>query len=120
MIYHLTTAIEWKMAQQAGTYSAPSLDTEGFIHCSTREQVLPVANAFYMNEEELVILCINEDKLEADVKWEAPAHIEGHEPPANSDDNLFPHIYGIINIDAVDNYVMMPKDDSGYHLPDGI
>lgn len=108
------------MAQQAGTYSAPSLDSEGFIHCSTREQVLPVANAFYMGEDKLVLLCINEAKLDSTIKWEAPAHIEGHDAPENTDDTLFPHIYGIINIDAIESYLMMPKDDNGYHLPEGV
>ena len=35
-------AVEWAAAQAAGEYRAPSLDTEGFIRCSTAVQVVPI------------------------------------------------------------------------------
>lgn len=120
MIYHITTPIEWKLAQENGQYSAPSLDTEGFIHCSTAIQVAPVANAFYSHVEDVILLFIDEDKLRAEVKWEAPAHVEGHDAPENSDTQLFPHIYGVINLDAVEKVVSLPKNAKGYSLPEGI
>lgn len=120
MIYHITTPIEWTLAEQGGHYSAPSLDGEGFIHCSTLEQVIPVANAFYKNESTIILLCIDESKLKSELKWEPPVHLQGHDAPTNSDEQLFPHVYGIINLDAVEKYVGIPEDDSGYHLPDGV
>ena len=40
MILHITSKSEWAAAQTRGEYSAPSLQTEGFIHCSTEDQVL--------------------------------------------------------------------------------
>lgn len=119
MIYHITTPVEWKLAQENGQYSAPSLDTEGFIHCSTAVQIVPVANAFYRDVDEVILLCIDEDKIRAEVKWEAPAHVEGHNAPENSETQLFPHIYGVINLDAVDEVVPLPKNDEGYSLPEG-
>ena len=120
MIYHITSPIEWKLAQQSGEYSAPSLETEGFIHCSTANQVVPVANAFYSDVAELLLLYIDETKLTAELKWEAPAHIEGHDAPENSEEQLFPHIFGVINLDAVVDVVSLPKNDNGYTLPEGI
>lgn len=120
MIYHITTPVEWKLAQENGQYSAPSLDTEGFIHCSTAVQVVPVANAFYRDVDEVILLCLDEDKIRAEVKWEAPAHIEGQDAPENSETQLFPHIYGVINLDAVEEVVPLPKNDEGYGLPEGI
>jgi uncharacterized protein (DUF952 family) len=39
MIYHITSKQEWVSAQEQGEYTAPSLQTEGFIHCSTAAQV---------------------------------------------------------------------------------
>lgn len=119
MIYHLTSPIEWTMAQQQGNYSAPSLDTEGFIHCSTKEQVLMVANNFYTHADKLVLLCIDEEKLDAELKWEAPAHPDGSETDAD-DTQQFPHVYGIINLDAVESFFEMPKQDEKYQLPSGV
>lgn len=120
MIYHITTPIEWKLAQQSGEYTAPSLEIEGFIHCSTAIQVVPVANAFYSNVDKLLLLYIDESKLTAELKWEAPAHIEGHDAPENSEQQLFPHIFGVINLDAVIEAVPLPKNAEGYSLPEGI
>lgn len=120
MIYHITTESEWKLAQENGQYSAPSLESEGFIHCSTAVQVVPVANAFYKDADNLILLCIDEDKLKAGLKWEAPAHIEGHNAPENSDTQLFPHIFGMINLDAIEKIMPLPKDAEGYSLPEGI
>ncbi len=98
MILHITSRAEWKVAQERGEYIAPSLQTEGFIHCSTEGQVAHVANAFYRGQNDLVLLNIDETKLKPGLKWEAPAG-----PPAAviSYSYLFPHIFGPIYIDAV-------------------
>ena len=42
IIYHVTTAGEWKTALQNGEYESPSLKSEGFIHCSEEHQVAAV------------------------------------------------------------------------------
>lgn len=119
-IYHLTTEIEWKLASESGTYSAPSLDDEGFIHCSTKEQILRVANAFYQDVDDVVVMVIDVDALTAEVKWEAPAHPDGQDAPFEADAEKFPHVYGTINMDAVITCLEMPKGTDGYQLPDGI
>ena len=46
MIYHITSHAAWNDAQQRGDCRAESLETEGFIHCSTDSQVLPVAEKY--------------------------------------------------------------------------
>ena len=43
-IFHITTREAWRQAVAVGRYTAPSLDKEGFIHCSTHEQVVETAN----------------------------------------------------------------------------
>ena len=52
MIYHITSRSAWDEAKARGEYRAPSLESEGFIHCSTRNQLLQVANAFYRGRSE--------------------------------------------------------------------
>jgi uncharacterized protein (DUF952 family) len=98
MIFHITSKSEWKKAQSRGEYVAPSLETEGFIHCSTEKQVLQVANAFYRGQNDLVLLKLDEEKIEPEIKWEAPA---GPPAPGISDSDKFPHIFGPINLAAV-------------------
>ncbi len=39
-IVHITTRKAWMEAIIAGQYIAPSLESEGFIHCSTYSQVI--------------------------------------------------------------------------------
>ncbi len=98
MILHITSKQEWLEAQTRGAYIAPSLQTEGFIHCSTEKQVLHVANAFYRGRSDLVLLVIDESKLASELKWEAPAG-----PPAKgiSVSDSFPHVFGPISLAAV-------------------
>jgi uncharacterized protein (DUF952 family) len=98
MILHITSKAEWKKAQARGEYIAPSLKTEGFIHCSTENQVLPVANAFYRGRNDLVLLKLDEEKIEPEIKWEPPA---GTPAIGISDSDKFPHIFGPINLTAV-------------------
>src|SRR5512138_483406 len=99
MIYHITSRTEWGEARQRGEYRAPSLETEGFIHCSTSEQVLPVAEKYYSGHNDLLLLVIDEARLSSDLKWEPPAG--GAPPPGVPEGVPFPHIYGPINLDAV-------------------
>ena len=59
LIYHVTTEGEWEEAQRNGFYIAPSLETEGFIHCSEAWQVKGVLERYYSGKTELVKLVID-------------------------------------------------------------
>ncbi|MCZ2127637.1 MAG: DUF952 domain-containing protein [Anaerolineales bacterium] len=98
MIFHIASKEDWNAAQDAGEYAPSSLRTEGFIHFSTQRQIAQVAAAFYRGRADLILLSADETKLSAELKWEAPAG-----PPADniSQDDLFPHLYGALNLDAV-------------------
>ena len=98
MILHITSRAEWIEAQSRGEYIAPSLNAEGFIHCSTENQVIHVANAFYRGRNDLVLLLIDESKLKPELRWEAPA---GPPAPGISESDSFPHVFGPINLTAV-------------------
>jgi len=118
MIYHLTTRADWQQAQNNGFYTAPSLNTEGFIHASTVEQILPVANAFYRDVIEPILLEIDTEKLIVDLKWEDPVHPNPEKAPSSHIPNLFPHIYGQLNLEAVVAIHDLSKNSDGdYELP---
>ncbi|MBK8422171.1 DUF952 domain-containing protein [Candidatus Villigracilis saccharophilus] len=116
MILHITSRAEWNEAQVRGEYIAPSLQTEGFIHCSTEKQVLHVANAFYRGRNDLVLLKLDESQLKPELKWEPPA---GSPAPGISDSDKFPHIFGPINLTAVASVLDFEPDPASgiFSLP---
>lgn len=97
MIYHVTTAKEWKVAQEKGFYEAASLATEGFIHNSTENQVAGVLQRYFAGKTDLIKLVIDPAKLTHELKYELAPSL-GEE---------FPHIYGPINLDAVVDVVRL-------------
>ena len=116
MIFHLTARQAWREAQQRGEYRADSLESEGFIHCSTRTQILPVAEKFYKGQEGLLVLEINPVLLKSELRWEPPSG--GAPSPGVPEGELFPHIYGPIQLDAILNvYDLESNPDGSYNLP---
>jgi uncharacterized protein (DUF952 family) len=91
IIYHITTVEEWEAAKYSGSYSAPSLKEEGFIHCSQAKQVDGVLARYFRGKTNLIKLTIDSDRLTSPIKYELAPSI--HEE--------FPHIYGPLNPDAV-------------------
>jgi uncharacterized protein (DUF952 family) len=108
IIYHITPRKAWIDATRNGDYTAPSLRSEGFIHCSTAAQVLPVARDFFAGQTGLVLLVVDTRRLESEVKWEAAA------PPNGVAEGVtFPHIYGPIALDAVLQVLDFEPDSRG-------
>jgi len=116
MILHILRLSEWEEALRLGTYRPPSLTAEGFIHCSTVNQVIDTANAFFRGTPDLLLLRIDERKLAWPLKFEAPA-TPGDSRPRES----FPHIYGPLNLDAVICAIEFPCEaDGSFQLPEMI
>lgn len=96
MIHHLLPAADWAAAG-GGVVVPTSLRTEGFVHCSADDAtVLAVANAFYRDvTEPMVVLDLDDEVMGDDLRWEPPAHPDGR--PADPDEALFPHLYAPID-----------------------
>ncbi len=92
-IYHITTASAWEKAQVEGAYTADSLAIEGFIHCSTNDQVAGVLDRYYKGQTDLVKLTIDKSKVTSPLIFEL----------ATSINEVFPHIHGPINLSAIVN-----------------
>lgn len=99
MIFHVTEPARWQRSLAEGIHTGSTLGVdlaeEGFIHCSTVEQWPGVIDRFYVGAPELVLLHVDETKLTAPLRWEAAAG----STDANAE--LFPHIYGPIDLEAV-------------------
>ena len=107
-ILHITTINDWETAVAAGEYRADSLASEGFIHCSTPEQVLMPANAMFAGQPDLILLLIDPARLTAELVYE-DCYESGHQ---------FPHIYGPLNLDAINGFVHFPPNPDGtFSLP---
>jgi uncharacterized protein (DUF952 family) len=91
LIYHITQASDWEKSKTSQHYSAPSLNSEGFIHASSYQQILHTANKFFKGQQNLLLLGIDPLKLSCQVIYE----------PGVDDGLLYPHIYGSINKEAV-------------------
>lgn len=105
---HIVRRAEWETAVTTGQYTADSLKTEGFIHCSTVEQVLLPANALFQGQTDLLLLCIDPTMLTAPLVYE-----DCYETGMR-----FPHIYGPLNVTAV-QFVLdfPPQGDGSFVLP---
>lgn len=91
IIYHMTNAAAWASAQTRGSYTADSLASEGFIHCSKPDQIVATANRFYAGQRGLLLLAIDPSRVAAEI------HIEN----LTGGSELYPHIYGPLNLNAV-------------------
>jgi release factor glutamine methyltransferase len=100
-LVHICPRHEWQQALEQGSFTDASLERDGFIHCSTPEQVLEVANRFYSAQTGLLLLWLEPASLSAEIRWEA------------ADNDLFPHIYGPINLEAVVSISSLICDEDG-------
>jgi uncharacterized protein (DUF952 family) len=108
-ILHATTRAAWSAAQASGEYAADSLAEQGFIHCSKPDQILGVAERFLTGQHGLVLLVIDPARLSPELRWE---------PGTDQAAELFPHIYGPINLSAVVDVLRFePGPDGKFHLP---
>lgn len=110
MLWHITTTDQWSEAGKVGVYRTPSLETEGFVHCSALDQVIGTAHLWFAGQTGLILLGIDEALLDVTVIWE-DLYGSGQE---------FPHVYGAIPLRAVTTVLDLPcTPDGAFTLPDG-
>ena len=107
-IFIIASKMAWAEAQIKGDYRSPSLQDEGFIHCSLIHQVLGVAERRFRGHQDLILLSIDESMVSAPIKY------EGREG------NAFPHIYGPLNLSAVVEVLPFSEGSEGFQLPEAL
>jgi len=99
MIYKILSVAAWEAAQQAGRFEGSADDRrDGFIHFSDGGQVVGTAAKYFSGQTDLVLLTVDPARL-ASLRWEK-----------SRDDALFPHLYGPLELDAVDRADRLPDD----------
>lgn len=109
VILHITERAAWEKARTAGAYETLTLASEGFIHCSEPRQVIRVADERFRGRAGLVLLEIDAGRVGPEIRYE---NLEGGE-------ELFPHVYGPLNLDAVVGVEPFePREDGTFALPE--
>lgn len=89
IIMHTANREEYENEIKTGHYGKNSLNKYGFIHCSEFDTYYLVAPNFKDDYAEKVILTIDMEKLDCDVKWEDGGGLD------------FPHIYGLLGKESI-------------------
>ena len=118
MIYHIVTESDLRANVSGDVYTPASLKDFGFVHCALQASVIAVANDYFSEAIEPVLLLeIDPERLTSEVRYEAPAPIAGggasHLVPAT----LFPHVYGPIQTQAITRFGMLGVTPDGYQWP---
>lgn len=106
LTYHLTPADWWTAADPAGPLAAPSLASEGFIHCTDgAEAMVATANRHYGDDPRpFVVLTIDLDRVACRWTIEDAA-------------GIYPHVFGPIARAAILEARPAPRDAQGRFLP---
>jgi uncharacterized protein (DUF952 family) len=105
MIYKICPASAWREAERQGVYRGSADDTrDGFIHFSLASQVAETAKKYFFGQSGLFLIEVDADVLGDALRWE---------PSRN--DELFPHLYGELDLGAVTDVLDLRMRSDGYH-----
>src|SRR5262249_18449111 len=90
-IYKILPRSEWETASAAGRFQGSAVDRrDGYIHFSTAAQAQETARRHFHGQAGLVVLELEADDLGQALRWE----------PSRGGD-LFPHLYGVLDVKFV-------------------
>jgi uncharacterized protein (DUF952 family) len=104
-LYKVVPEEVWRSAEAEGLFRGSGIDlSDGFIHLSAADQVVETVSKHFTGQQGLLLVTIDGDKLGSALRWEP-----------SRDGALFPHVYGVIPMEAVDKVDPLPLDASGVH-----
>ncbi len=106
LTYHLTPAESWATASPDAPLTAPSLETEGFIHCTDgAAEMVATANRHYRADPRpFIVLSVDLDRVGSPWRIDDPGRI-------------YPHVHGPIDRGAILSAVPVPRAADGTFLP---
>ncbi|PAY09875.1 glutathione S-transferase [Bradyrhizobium sp. UFLA03-84] len=109
MIYKITPASAWREAERQGVYrGSPDDNRDGFIHFSTASQVAETARKHYHGQTGLFLVAVDAEALGDTLRWER-----------SRNDELFPHLYGELDLGAVVEILnLRARSDGGHDVPE--
>jgi uncharacterized protein (DUF952 family) len=102
LTFHLTPAERWAAADPDTPYDAPSLATEGFIHCTDGEAaLLATANRHY-GDDPRPFLALTLDLDAVGSPWRV-----------EDTGGIYPHVFGTIHRPAILAVATARRDETG-------
>ncbi|MGF9693470.1 DUF952 domain-containing protein [Rhizobium sp. 0TCS1.26] len=104
-IYKIVPEELWQQARNAGVFLGAAVDiADGFLHFSTASQLRETAARHFAGQADLLLVAIDAGRLGEALVFE----------PSRGGD-LFPHLYGPLNLDAVIWENPLPLGADGVH-----
>ena len=92
------------MAQKVGKFKGTKKDLiDGYIHFSKKEQINSTLTKYFFNKDKLILLKVEVINLE-NLKWEK-----------SQTEELFPHLYSVLNLKNVKDVYKIILDSKGTH-----
>ncbi len=89
-ILHVAALTDWE--QRKGDHYEPAgLERDGFVHLCTRDQLAGVVDRYYQGRQDLMLVTVRTDRLDAPLVWE----------DTTGSGERFPHLYGPLALAAV-------------------
>ena len=104
-IYKICSAAAWREAEREGVFRGSADDVrDGFIHFSSAAQLPETVRKHFFGLTDLLLIEVGTDALGGALRWER-----------SRNDELFPHLYGKLDLAAVTAvHEIQPRPD-GYH-----
>jgi uncharacterized protein (DUF952 family) len=108
-IYKICPASAWREAERQGVYRGSADDArDGYIHFSTAAQVAETARKFFTGQSALFLVAVDGDALGSALVWER-----------SRNDELFPHLYGELDLGAVRGVEnLVTRADGSHAIPE--
>ena len=91
LVYKIVDAAAWHKAERAGVFTGATIDLkDGYIHLSTAQQMHQTAALYFAGQNNLMLIAVDAQRVAHKLKWEA-----------SRGGQMFPHIYGIIEMSDV-------------------
>jgi uncharacterized protein (DUF952 family) len=104
-IYKICPASAWREAERQGVFRGSADDIrDGFIHFSTAAQVAETARKHFFGQTGLFLIAVDLDALGEALRFE---------PSRNEE--LFPHLYGELDLGAVTAILDLRARSDGFH-----
>ena len=107
-IYKICSASAWREAERQGVYRGSADDQrDGFIHFSTAAQIPETARKHFHGQTALFLVEVEEAALGNALRWERSRNEE-----------LFPHLYGELDLGAVTAvHQIQARADGSHDIP---
>ena len=104
-IYKICPASAWREAERQGVFRGSADDIrDGFIHFSAASQVAETARKHFFGQAGLFLIAVDADALGNALRWER-----------SRNEQLFPHLYGELDVGAVVSVHSLRTRSDGFH-----